>query len=91
MCLTQRPDRAYCGFLLMGLGHSSGDPLAPVETVAQAIKLLTRPTPWQRDMNAVLLPLEAIAAPIYWSEPETDLEDCLFAAATVVLVEPLRS
>jgi hypothetical protein len=42
-------------------------------------------------MNAVLPPLEAIAAPIYWSEPETDLEDCLFAAATVVLVEPLRS
>ena len=91
MFLTQRPDRAYCGFL-MGLGHSSGDlPLTPVETVAQAIKLLTRPTPWQRDMNAVLLPLEAMATPIYWPEPETDLEDCLFAAATVVFVEPLRS
>jgi len=38
-CVTR-----HCGFL-MGLGHSSGDPLAPVETVAQAIKLLTRPTP----------------------------------------------
>ena len=41
-CVTR-----HCGFF-MGLGHSSGDPLAPVETVAQAIKLLTRPTPWQR-------------------------------------------
>ena len=57
-------------------------------------------------MNAVLLSLEAKATPIDWPEPETDLEDCLFAAATacdaaaaathsrtpsgVVFVEPLR-
>jgi C4-dicarboxylate-specific signal transduction histidine kinase len=41
-------------------------------------------------MNAVLLSLEAIATPIDWPEPETDLEDCLFAAATVVFLEPLR-
>jgi signal transduction histidine kinase len=80
----------HCGFLI-GLGHSSGDRLVPVETVAQAMKLLKTPTPWQRDMNAVLLPLEAISAPIDWPEPETELEDCLFAAATVVFVEPLRS
>ena len=41
-------------------------------------------------MNAVLLPLETIATRIDWPEPETDLEDGLFAAATVVFVEPLR-
>ena len=80
----------HCGFLI-GLGHSSGDPLVQVESVAQAIKLLQTPTPWERDLNAVLLPLEAISTRIDWPEPETDLEDCLFAAATVVFVEPLRS
>jgi two-component sensor histidine kinase len=49
------------------------------------------PTPWQRDLDAVLLPLEAISSPVDWPEPETDLEDSLFAAATVVFVEPRRS
>jgi signal transduction histidine kinase len=80
----------HCGFLI-GRGHSSGDPLVQIQTVAQAIKLLKTPTPWQRDRSAVLLPLEARSTPIDWPEPETDLEDCLFAAATVVFVEPLRS
>ena len=41
-------------------------------------------------MNAVLLPLEAIPTPVDWPNPESDLEDCLFAAATVVFVEPSR-
>jgi hypothetical protein len=80
----------HCGFLI-GRGHSSGDPLVQVQTVAQAINLLKTPTPWQRDLNAVLLLLEAISTPIDWPEPETDLEDCLFATATVAFVEPLRS
>jgi signal transduction histidine kinase len=80
----------HCGFLI-GHGHSAGDPLVQVQTVAQAMKLLKTPTPWQRDLNAVLLPLEARSTRLDWPEPETDLEDCLFAAATVVFVEPLRS
>jgi len=80
----------HCGFLI-GRGHSSGDPLVQVQTVAQAIRLLKTPAPWQRDLDALLLPLEGISTPIDWPEPETDLEDCLFAAATVVFVEPLRS
>jgi signal transduction histidine kinase len=84
-CLTR-----HCGFLI-GRGHSSGDPSVQVETVAQALKLLKTPTPWQRDLNAVLLRLEAISTPIDWPEPETELEDCLFAVATVVFVEPGRS
>jgi len=84
-CITR-----HCGFLI-GRGHSSGDPSVLVETVAQAIKLLKRPTPWQRDMNAVLPSLEAISTPIDWPDPETDLEGHLIAAATVVFVEPLRS
>src|SRR4029453_11620557 len=77
-CITR-----HCGFLL-GRGHSSGDPRVQVQTVAQAIKLLMTPTPWQRDLDAVLLPLEAISSPVDWPEPETDLEDKLFARATAV-------
>jgi signal transduction histidine kinase len=80
----------HVGFLI-GLGHSSGDPSVHVETVAQVIRLLKTPTPWQRDLNALLLALEATSTRIDWPEPETDLEDCLFAAATVVFVETLRS
>jgi C4-dicarboxylate-specific signal transduction histidine kinase len=77
----------HCGFLV-GRGHASGDPVVEIETVAQVIRLLKIPTPWQRDMNAVLLRLEAISTPIDWPEPETELEDCLFAATTAVYVEP---
>jgi len=73
---------------LIGRGHSSGDPLVEIETAAQAVKLLKTPAPWQRDMNAVLQRLEAISTPIDWPEPETELEDDLFAAATAVFVEP---
>jgi signal transduction histidine kinase len=83
-CITR-----HFGFLI-GLGYPAGDPLVQAETVDQAIKLLKTPTPWQRDLNSLLLPLKAISAPIDWPEPETDLEDSLFAAATVVFVQPLR-
>jgi signal transduction histidine kinase len=81
-CITR-----HCGFLI-GRGHASGDPVVQLETAAQVIRLLKKPSPWQRDMNAVLLRLEAISTPIDWPEPETELEDCLFAAATAVYVEP---
>jgi signal transduction histidine kinase len=81
-CITRN-----CAFLI-GRGHSSGDPSVQIQTAAQVIRLLKTPSPWQRDMNAVLLRLEAISTPVDWPEPETELEDCLFAAATAVYVEP---
>ena len=84
-CITR-----HCGFLI-GRGHASGDVLVQAESVTQLIRLLKKPTPWQRDLNAVLRTLESISTPIDWPEPETDLEDCLFATATVVFVEPGRS
>jgi signal transduction histidine kinase len=84
-CITR-----HFGFLV-GLGYPSGDPLAQTETVDQAIRLLKTPTPWKRDLNALLLPLKSLSTPIDWPEPETELEDSLFAAATVVFIQPLRS
>jgi signal transduction histidine kinase len=84
-CITR-----HFGFLI-GLGYPSGDPLVQAETVDQAIKLLKTPTPWQRDLGALLLSLNSVPTPIDWPEPETEFEDALFAAATVVFVQPLRS
>jgi two-component sensor histidine kinase len=80
----------HCGFLL-GYGHSSGDPSAPHQTVEQAIRLLRAPPPWQRNSDAVLLALEARSSAADWPAPETELEDHLFTAATMVFVEPGRS
>jgi two-component sensor histidine kinase len=79
----------HCAFLV-GYGHSSGDPAAPRQTVEQAIRLLKAPSPWQRDVEAVLAVLEA-GPQADWPDPETDLEDRLFCAATMVFVEPGRA
>jgi len=84
-CITR-----HCAFLL-GYGHSAGDPSVAVQTVAQAIKLLSAPTPWQRDMDAVLSGLEGSATEQSWPEPEGKLEDWIFAAATLLFAEPARS
>ena len=80
----------HCAFLV-GYGHSSGDPSAPPQTVEQAIRLLMKQTPWQRDIDGILSALEAAPAAVDWPLPETDLEDQVFSAASVVFVEPARS
>jgi hypothetical protein len=80
----------HCAFLV-GRGHASGDPSVPVQTVEQAIKLLATPSPWTRDLDVVLGGLEALPAIIEWPGPETDAEDWLIAATTLVFVEPARS
>jgi hypothetical protein len=80
----------HCAFLL-GYGHSSGDPSAPAQTVEQAIRLLRAPPPWQRNSDAVLRALEARSSVADWPAPETELEDHLFSAATLIFVEPRRS
>src|SRR6185295_1337285 len=38
----------HCAFLL-GFGHSAGDASVAIESVSEAIKLLSKPTPWTRD------------------------------------------
>jgi two-component sensor histidine kinase len=76
---------------LVGRGHSSGDPIAAPQTIEQAIRLLTKPTPWQRDSDAWLTALEAVAMVADWPAPETELEDELFAAASLLFVEGGRS
>jgi len=80
----------HCAFLV-GYGHSSGDPSAPPQTIAQAIRLLSTPPPWQRDLETVFGALAPGAVGEEWPLPETELEDRLFSAATIVFVEPARA
>ena len=79
----------HCGFLV-GYGHSSGDAAASPQTVDQAIKLLKAPSPWRRELGPVYERLAKIKQ-IDWPEPDSDIEDCVFAAAAVIFVEPTRS
>jgi hypothetical protein len=79
----------HCGFLV-GYGHSAGDAAAAPQTVNQAIKLLKGPTPWRRELEPVYERLAKIKQ-IDWPEPDSDMEDCVFAAAAVIFVEPARS
>ena len=84
-CITR-----HCAFLL-GYGHAAGDPAARAQTVVQAIQLLRTLPPWRREFDVVLDGLDSVPMPGSWPEPDSQLEDWIFAAATVVFVEPARS
>ena len=79
----------HCAFLL-GLGHAAGDPSA-IQTLEQVIRLLKSSPPWQRDLDVVFSGLEALSAVKDWPAPETEAEDWVIAAATLIFVEPARS
>jgi hypothetical protein len=80
----------HCGFLV-GYGHSSGDAAATPQTIDQAVKLLKTPSPWRRELGPIYERLAKIKKPIDWPEPDSDIEDCVFAAAAVIFVEPTLS
>ena len=83
----------HVGFLLgREHGHSAGDAAAIPQTVADVVRLLRRPTPWQRDMALVYARLENLAEPVEnWPDADAHLEDDIFASAAVMFVEPARS
>lgn len=82
----------HVGFLLgRDHGRASGDAAAIPQTVADVVRLLRRPTPWQRDMTLVYAHLENLVEPIEaWPDPDEELEDVIFACAAVTFVEPAR-
>lgn len=80
----------HCAFLV-GHGHSSGDPSAIPQTIEQALRLIRSATPWQRNLTVVLGALETGPREMPWPTPETNLEDGMFTAATIVFVEPRKS
>ena len=75
----------HCGFLV-GYGHSSGDPLAAPQTIEQALKLLKVPPPWRRQLDPIYERLAAFKTPIDWPEPDSDVEDWIFAASALIFV-----
>ena len=83
----------HVGFLLGGNhGRAAGDAAAVPQAVAEVVRLLRRPTPWQRDMALVYARLESLAEPIAnWPGSDEDMEDAIFACAAVMFVEPARS
>lgn len=76
---------------LLGYGHSAGDPDVDVQSVDQVLRLLTRATPWEQGPDRIADALQAAPPCTNWPEPESDLEDKLFSAATLVFVEGRRS
>lgn len=80
----------HCAFLV-GYGNASGDRNAKSQTIEQALRLIRSPTPWQRNLNALLDALTTGPSEVPWPEPETNLEDSIFTAATIVFVDPKNS
>jgi len=80
----------HCAFLV-GRGHSSGDPSVQVQTIDQAVRLLKRAPPWERDPDALLRGLEGLPLLEEWPAAESEAEDWLIAACTLVFVEPRRA
>jgi len=80
----------HCGFLA-GYGHSSGDASAPPQNIEQVLKLLKTLPPWRRELEPIYKRLAAVETPIDWPDPESEIEDCVFAAAAVIFVEPGKS
>ena len=80
----------HCAFLV-GYGHASGAPSARPQSIAQAIRLLSVPSPWQRNLAAVFDTLAPGAVGEEWPLPETELEDHMFSAATLVFVDPTHA
>jgi signal transduction histidine kinase/ActR/RegA family two-component response regulator len=80
----------HVGFLL-GHGRPAGDADAPTASVAEVIELLRCPTPWDRNMPAIFARLAASSELCtVWPEARTEMEELLFACATILFVEPTR-
>jgi len=83
----------HVGFLLgHSHGRAAGDTVAVPQTIDEIVRLLRRPSPWQREMGEVYALLEGLTAPIdTWPGSGSELEDAIFACAAVMFVEPVRS
>jgi hypothetical protein len=80
----------HCAFLV-GYGHASGDALAARQSIEQALKLLKVPPPWRRPLEPIYERLEAFRSVIDWPDPESDVEDGIFAMSALIFVEPTKS
>jgi hypothetical protein len=83
----------HVGFLLgHNHGHAAGDSAAIPQSIEEVVRLLRRPSPWQREMQLVYVLLEGLTATIEtWPDAGSELEDAIFSCAAVLFVEPARS
>ena len=83
----------HVGFLLGNEhGRAAGEPSARSQTIDQVIGLLSRPTPWNRDMALVYASLDAQSTTMEaWPASGSELEDAIFACAAIMFIEPARS
>src|SRR4030095_11883587 len=65
--------------------HAAGDSAAIPESIEEVVRLLRRPSPWQREMELVYVLLEGLNATIEtWPGACRELEDAIFACAAVM-------
>ena len=83
----------HVGFLLGDdHGRAAGDAAAEGQTIDDVVRLLQRPSPWQRDMAPVYELLEGFTATLEtWPAADSDIEDAIFACAAIMFAEPARS
>jgi signal transduction histidine kinase/CheY-like chemotaxis protein len=89
-CLVRYCIVRHCGFLA-GYGHSSGDASARPQNIEQVLRLLRVLPPWRRELEPIYKRLAALNALTDWPDPESEIEDCVFAAAALIFVEPGKS
>ncbi len=80
----------HVGFLI-GEGRPAGDPTVVPQTVEQVIALLRRPLPGAVELGLCLGRLEDHQHPVDIPESDTQLEGDLFAALTIIFLEPRHS
>lgn len=78
----------HVGFLV-GNGHPAGDPAAPPQSVADVVRLLSRPAvPPSDELEKRLRQLESYPTPMAIPEPDTEAEADIFAACGVLFIHP---
>jgi hypothetical protein len=80
----------HVGFLI-GKGRPAGDPAAKPERIDDVIALLRRPLPDGRALEASLRRMRTLSQPVAIPAPRSAAEADLFAALTVMFLEPLRA
>jgi PAS domain S-box-containing protein len=80
----------HVGFLI-GEGRPAGDPTVVPQTVEQVVALLRRPLPGVVELGLCLGRLEDHQHPVDMPDSDTQLEGDLFAALTIIFLEPRHS
>jgi PAS domain S-box-containing protein len=80
----------HVGFLI-GEGRPAGDPTVVPQTVEQVIALLRRPLPSAVELGLCLGRLEDHQHSVDMPDSDTQLEGDLFAALTIIFLEPRHS